>query len=210
MTKKRDHDLKEDNDLRRWLFARNLHGLTSKVLGLNRIDAAANLGVDYGWLRKACSVGLVRSESRNIEVLSKIADRFLLSVEELWMPNLLEQIWAGGYRPELRAYFIERFHFDKYVTSSKEFQADVEEAKECGLLGPQSSYPQFSFSNSGSATPAPALDEAGRESLMQLGALLETGRYEYLRRLIRDLFAAEQTAREAIEKRRVENVPEAL
>jgi len=80
---------KSDSDVWRQFFAANVRDLVSKVLRMNCREAAKALGVDYGWLRKACSIGFVRSSSQNIE---KINSFFGFDARELWTPNLMAKI----------------------------------------------------------------------------------------------------------------------
>ncbi len=86
------------------MFGRQFFARTSptyiQVLRLNRLDAAKTLAVDYGWLRKACSVGLSRPNSRSMPQLTKIIEFFGLPLEELWTPKLLAKIWAVFASPE--------------------------------------------------------------------------------------------------------------
>ena len=135
-------NLKRDNEVRRNFFATNVSDLISKVMGQNRLVAAKTLGVDYGWLRKACSVGLSRADNRSLVPLTKIAERFHLSVDALWSPALLVQIWAGGRLPEVRSYFIKEFDFDKFAASSKLFREAVEDLEDCGLFEPNPAIPE--------------------------------------------------------------------
>jgi DNA adenine methylase len=70
-------------------FACNLDRLLASK-GLSRKDAAADLGVDYKWLRRAVSSGLDRIERRNQSALDAIVRHFRLSsVNDLWHPNLV-------------------------------------------------------------------------------------------------------------------------
>jgi hypothetical protein len=177
-------DLKEDNEVRRQFFAANLSDLISKVLGLNRLEGAKALGVDYGWLRKACSVGLTKADNRSLTPLRKVAERFHLSVEDLWTPALLVQIWAKGHLPEVRSYFIKEFSFDKFVESSKAFREAVEDLEDYRGKEPQADLAEGD-------RPQGEDDEANRRAREELTALLATGKYESLRHLIHDLFVAE-------------------
>ena len=109
----------EASNVRRSFFAENIDDLISSVLRLNRLDASVALGVDYCWLRKACSIGLTRADSRNISLLTKIAEKFHIKVEDLWTPQLLDQIWNEGHLPDVRKLFVREFKFDQFVASSK-------------------------------------------------------------------------------------------
>lgn len=182
--------LKEENEIRRMYFSNNVCDLTSRVLNRNRQDAARVLGVDYGWLRKCCSVGLTRPDRRNESQLRKIADYFRLPVEELWMPNLLIQIWAGGHLPEVREHYISNFHFDEFVKSSSDFQGDVEDAVELEVL-PSDKKPLESEGG----------DDQVSATCDRLRELLQSGRFNYLHRLIDDLYRARNSPEgDAVEK----------
>ncbi len=187
----RRRNLKEDNKVRREFFARNLSDLISQVMRLNRLDAAKALGVDYGWLRKACSVGLVRPDNRSLVSLKKIAERFHLTVEDLWTPTLLPQIWAGGYLPDVRRYFIQEFRFDQFVKESKFFREAVEDLMDMKALGPQPGLSEGKFGSPEEEVSLRQQDEANRRTCEELAVLLATGKYESLRHLIHDLCVAE-------------------
>jgi len=185
-------DLKEDNEVRRQFFAANVSDLISKVMGVNRLDGAKALDVDYGWLRKACSVGLTRADNRSLAPLRKVAQRFHLSVEDLWTPALLVQIWAKGHLPEVRSYFIKEFSFDKFVESSKAFREAVEDLEDDRGEEPQGDLAEGhdETANEGVRTQGED-DDANQRAREELTALLATGKYESLRHLIHDLFVAE-------------------
>ncbi len=179
--------VKEAGDVRRLFFAENVTSLIEGVLRLNRLDSAETLGVDYGWLRKACSIGLSRADSRNIEPLTKIAEKFHLSVPDLWTPQLLQQIWAGGYLPDVRDYLVTKFQFDQFVAKSRSFHEYIEDMELLGTLKPQAT--QASAPNAPNQLDA----EVSANQLVcdQLKSLLATGRYDYLLSLINDLTFAE-------------------
>lgn len=182
---------KAENDERRGFFAANLRDLIGSVLRMGRQDAAKALGVDYGWLRKACSVGLSRADRRSTAPLTKIAERFHLAVDDLWTPVLVGQIWAGGYLPDVRDYFVREFRFDQFVANSKLFREAVEDLEDARALGHQPGLPVDKFRT----VPVPigaGADNADGVACGQLLGLLKTGRYEYLRSLLRDLSAAEE------------------
>ena len=71
-------------DIRRKSFAKKLNGLIKDVLMLSKLEASKKLNVDYGWLRKACSIGISQIDSRNVVQLTKIANSFGISIEDLW------------------------------------------------------------------------------------------------------------------------------
>lgn len=125
---------KTDAGVRRKFFAANLSDLLSKVLRMNRLDAAKTLEVDYGWLRKACSVGLTQPNSKSPQ-LNKVAEFFELPVKELWTPKLLARIWAGAHLPELRLSLIRRFNLDQFVEASPEFEEEAREVKVRAVVG---------------------------------------------------------------------------
>jgi len=82
------HPTPDDTD-RNNVFATNIDRLLSTE-GWSRKDAAAALGVEYKWLRRAVTSGLHRIERRNQSALNAVVRHFRLSsVNDLWRPNLV-------------------------------------------------------------------------------------------------------------------------
>jgi hypothetical protein len=175
--------LKSHNEVLRQFFSVNMEDLVSKVLRQSRIDAAKTLGVDYGWLRKACAMGVTRPNKRNNAPLEKVAAFFHIPVEALWKPFLVVQIWLDEYLPEVKRFFIERFEFDEYARTSEEFREEIATATESGCPIEYTATDDRKEALTGTALPR-------IEDMFE--ALLTTGRYEYLRNLVNDLFVAEQ------------------
>ncbi len=73
-------------------FAGNLDSLL-KIIGLNRKQAAREIGVAEKLMRRLASAGVSFVEERNAENLSMIADYFALpGVDHLWRVNLVRRL----------------------------------------------------------------------------------------------------------------------
>jgi hypothetical protein len=99
-------------------FASNLDRLLG-VVGLNRKEAAAEIGVSYKLLRRLVSAGVSRTDERNMESLKKIATYFALpSVEDFWRADLIPRLLASDegaafmekFRPKVREEWLRRVH----------------------------------------------------------------------------------------------------
>ena len=90
---------------RKELFAQNLDQLL-KFSGLNRKEAAEEIGLPYKLVRRLASAGVSRIDERNRDSLQKIADYFaLVNVDELWVSNMVPWLLT---EPEGRL-FVEKF-----------------------------------------------------------------------------------------------------
>ncbi len=86
-------------------FARNFDMLLSLV-GLNRKEAAQEIGLAHKFVLRLVSAGISRTDQRNLENLRRIASYFALpGVDCLWNANLLRQLLAT----EGSSDFVERF-----------------------------------------------------------------------------------------------------
>ena len=183
---KKYKDLKAHNEIEREFFRQNIQDLIEKVLRKSRIEAAKTIGVDYGWLRKACSLGVTRPSKKNMASIQTTAQFFRLPTEALWKPFLLVQIWLDKCLPEVKNFFVNEFNFDEYARSSQSFQDEISYATNPvvrQLTEESSQLSSNKISAAGGTIP-------GTEEMVSV--LLATGRYEYLRTLINDLFVAEQ------------------
>ena len=90
---------------RKRTFAANLDALL-KITGMQRKEAAEQIGLPYKLMRRLVSSGVSRVDARNEDTLEKIVAYFGLHVlDDLWQPDLLN--WL--LNPEYGKAFINRF-----------------------------------------------------------------------------------------------------
>lgn len=154
-------------------FACNLDQLLN-IIGLNRKDAAAEIGISYSLIRRLVTAGVSRIDDLNRESLNSIADYLgLASLADLWRDDLRQWVMTPGDHSS----FAKKFHA-RLLAEQKRRQSQIkaQSSEELALLNQTLDPEPISFPRL-----RPELEK-------KLAAILKSSKANQFQTLIEDYF----------------------